>query len=210
MRNVLFLFPPIRSALLSVIVTIAACSSVPVHFYTLSSAESGNTRAAGALFAIDVLPVAIPAQVSVPQFVVRDSEQTVMVLEHERWSAPLQDEIRVAISHRLVATLGAVDASRISNANLPTYRVRIDVQRFDAWLDRSVSVDAVWTLTAPGKSEVALLCPMQLGQTATSGYAGLVQAYQQVLNTLGDQIALAVREGEMKQKLSCADNPSAR
>lgn len=210
MRSIFRPLTPARIVTFGIAFMLYACSTVPVHFYTLSSGAQARSSSAISSYAIDVLPISIPVRASVPQLVVRDSAQSVAILEHERWSAPLQDEIRNALAEHLSGALGVIDASSISAASLPTYQVRVDIRSFDAWLDQSTSINAVWSLTAPATSQVALLCPVQLTQAASPGYAGLVQAYQQSLNALGDQLATAIRASESRQNLQCPGTAIAR
>ena len=60
-------------------------------------------------FVVDVLPVSVPPQVDQPQWLVRAPDDSLQMLEQERWAAPLRDEIRSAVAERLIARWGAVD-----------------------------------------------------------------------------------------------------
>ena len=80
----------------------------------------------------------VPAQVDQPQFVVRRADDTLAVLEQERWIAPVQDEIRAALIEHLSVRLGPPGAAPRAGAR--DWRVAIDVQRFDSAPGRSTLV----------------------------------------------------------------------
>ena len=86
------------------------CATPPAaRFHSLLPGAAGETRAASAeatSIGWELLPIAIPAQVDRPQLVVRAADDTIVVLEHERWIAPLADEMHAAISERLAQRFG--------------------------------------------------------------------------------------------------------
>src|SRR6185312_11842720 len=74
---------------------LAGCASAPLHYYTLmtpAGSTAGNA-AAPAPYPFELLPVGVPAQVDVPQLVVREGGQGVQPLDGQRWIAPLGDEV---------------------------------------------------------------------------------------------------------------------
>ena len=90
------MIPTLRlAAAVTLLGTLAACSSAPTHFHTLIPPSSGlppNT----APFLIDVQAVGVPPQVDQPALVLRQGASGIAVLDGERWASPLGDEIRGA------------------------------------------------------------------------------------------------------------------
>ena len=103
----------------------AGCASAPAtRLHSLLTADARAASAAPAL-AWQLAPVTMPAQVDRPQLVVRAADDSLVVLEQERWIAPLADEMHAAIAERLVQRFG------LGAAGTPL-RVRVEVQRFDS------------------------------------------------------------------------------
>ena len=78
---------------------LAACASPPVNFYTLLAPGAGHAAqpapAPAGVSVVQVLPVSIPAELDLPQIVVRSGQGEVVPLNGERWAGPLADQIRV-------------------------------------------------------------------------------------------------------------------
>ena len=181
-------------------VMLAACgSAAPPRFHTLLAPAAGAPLPANAaLPAWQLLPVSIPAQVDLPQFVVRTADDTLAVLEHERWIAPLNEEIRAALIEQLSATLG-------SPGNLPAsgrkdWRITVDVQRFDSAPGRATLV-AQWALLGDGVA--ALRCRSAHEQAVRLGMAALAAGHRQTLERLGSSIALGLAALHAGQPAGC-------
>ena len=177
---------------------LAGCTSAPVHYYTLSSAVADSTAIEAAPFSIEVLPVGIPAQVDQMQLVVRQDESTISVLDNERWAAPLNEELRSALSIALTQRLGTQDMYGLpksvgSNAK-PLLRVKLEVRRFDSRPGQYALLDADWSLAISKDADNArLLCHSRLQQAVGGDFASLVRGHQQAIAALSEQIASAAR-----------------
>ena len=92
---------------------LAGCASAPMHYYTLMTpaGTAAPAPAAPAPYPFELLPVTVPAQVDLPQLVVRQGGQGVAVLQGQRWIAPLGDEVRGALSSDLTHDFRAQDVS---------------------------------------------------------------------------------------------------
>ncbi len=169
---------------------LAACGSpAPPRFHSLMPAQPsvGAVPSAAAL-AWQLLPVSVPAQVDQPQFVVRRADDTFTVLEQERWIAPLNDEIRAALSEHLTATLGAPGAVPASGRK--NWRIALDVQRFDSTPGRTTLV-AQWALLA-GPDTPALRCRGVHEQNVGSGVPAMAGGHRRAVERLGAEISLAL------------------
>jgi len=191
--------------LIATCLTLAACASAPTHYYTLIAPEHGDATARAAPFLIEVLPVGIPAQVDQPQLVVRHGAGSITLLEGERWAAPLNDELRTALSNELTYRLGAQDIVGLTHsAGKPILRVKLEVRRFDSVVEQYALLDADWSLGVVGDHNSArLLCHSQLREPAGSDYASLVRAHQQTIATLATQISDAARSWVSSRREAC-------
>lgn len=169
-----------------------ATTSRPARFHTLvpaAGAAAPTTAARGAAgVRVEVLPVTLPAQVDVPQIVVRLPDDSMRALEHERWIAPLADEIRAAVSLRIDAALVGAPAPAAAD---PPWRLQLEVQRLDSTLGGAASLQALWSLQQ-GKGTV-LRCQAADRQAVAIGPAALVDGHRAMLERLGDAIGRAVR-----------------
>ena len=196
--------PPARRRLAAVAVVVAsmvlACGSAPVtHFHTLLPApDSAGQRASASVPAVpwELLPVTIPAQVDQPQWVVRAADDTLAVLEQERWIGPLADEIRAAVAERLVATLGLPEAPA-KPGDRDAWRVRIEVQRLESVPGRYARLEATWELRG-ADTRALLTCRGVYQQRVEPGYAALAAGHRQALVRLADAVGgvlMAARAG---------------
>lgn len=183
---------------------LAACSAVaPVRFHTLLPAA----RSAGPLpdsngLAWQLPPVTIPAQVDQPQFVVRRADDTLAVLEAERWIAPLQDEIRAALLEHLSARVGLPGARPAAGRH--DWRVVVDVSRFDSAPGRSLLV-VDWSLLAAAGDAVALRCRGRFEQPALAAdMAALASAHRLALERFAGVIAQALLSLDGSRAAACS------
>jgi uncharacterized protein len=185
---------------------ITGCASTPpTHFHSLVAPplRSGNAAAAMPATGVpfEILPVTVPVQVDLPQFVVRLPDDAMAVLEHERWIAPLGDEIRAAIALRVQQVL-AVTAPAPAAATDRPWRVRLDVQRFDSTLARVASVQLLWSMQQAGSGTV-LRCQASYEQAVAPGVAALAAGHRAVFERLGNVIGQAIQAAAAGGTPSC-------
>jgi uncharacterized lipoprotein YmbA len=182
--------------------SLAACSSPPSRFYTLSpgaargaSADtaSANTVSANPPFLIEVPAVDVPEQIAKNPLVVQKSATQVDVLEQERWASPVADEIRRALSGDLAARLGTIDvAGAAYPAGVPVYRVSFTVQRFESWPGKRAAIDAVWSVRAVG-TQAVMTCRTSVAEPVGDGYDALVAGHRHALDAIANAAATGVR-----------------
>lgn len=177
----------------------AGCASTPSHFYTLSAT---GAPAAGpqAGFSVSVGPVSVPAAVDRLPIVVRTGPNQVYISEFDRWASPLKADIPRVVAGNLASMLGTAQVTVFpaSSAADASYRVRIDILRFESEPDRAATLDALWTVSA-GKGEQTRRSRTTLAEaTQGPGYGDLVAAHSCALGQLSAEIAAAIREMEAK------------
>jgi len=178
-----------------------ASTSTPARFHTLMpplGSAAPATRPAPALRA-EVLPVTLPVQVDVAPIVVRLPDDSMRALEHERWIAPLADEIRAALALRIDAALAAAPAMPTAAA---PWRVALEVQRFDSTLGGAAGMQAVWSLQQA--SSVMLRCQLNDREPVAAGPVALVAGHRLIVERLGDAIGRAVRAAAGGATPTCA------
>jgi uncharacterized protein len=183
---------------LAVAAALAACSSPPSRFYTLSPTDdtarttpapnAGNPR-----WLIELAPVDVPPQVAKAQLVVQTDANQVRVLEQERWASMPGDEIRRALSGDLTQQLGTIDVYGSPHPEgVPVYRVSVNVQRFESWPGSHALVDAVWSVRALN-TQTVMTCRSVLSEPVGDGYDALVVGHRRAVEALSESIASGVR-----------------
>ncbi|HEX6018873.1 MAG TPA: PqiC family protein [Burkholderiaceae bacterium] len=194
-----------HAAVLPLVIVLAGCStaSPPTHYHSLVAAlppgGPGTKALPAPILRVQVLPVQVPAQVDVPQLVVRSADDSLAVLEYERWIAPLGDEIRDAVALRIDQMLAQASPTGASDR---TWRVRIDVQRFDSMLARAASMQVQWSLRATGGGP-SLRCQASYEQPVGPGVGALAAGHRALVERLGDVIGRALETAAAGGTPSC-------
>jgi len=188
---------PILS-LLALTAALAGCgSSAPVQYHTLQSpaAQAPGAGVAPANFLIEVQPVNISTQADQPQLMVRTGEGSLAALYSERWSSPLGDELRGALSDALKRELGALDVQLVKpGPGAAVWRVQTDVQRFELESGRMAQLDATWRVRPVNMKGSGLLCRSVVTEPVTeAGVPALIAAQQRAVVSLAGAMASAIR-----------------
>jgi uncharacterized lipoprotein YmbA len=189
--------------------TLAACSSPQAPRYHTLLPAPGEIAALPAPAAPlsaswELLPVRIPPQVDQPQFVVRAGDDTMALLEQERWVAPLQSEIKAALAQELARDLGTGDGVKLaSQQTKKPWRIRVDLQRFDSVPGRYARVEATWQLTSGEAGTVPISCSSAFQEPAQEGYPALSAAHRKATVELGDVIATTLRTLDATGAANC-------
>ncbi|MCA8062617.1 membrane integrity-associated transporter subunit PqiC [Burkholderia sp. AU38729] len=191
---------------------LAACSSPPARFYTLSPADAAaplRTAPANPAFLIEVPAVGVPEQVAKNQLVVQKNAAQVDVLEQERWASPPADEIRRALSDDLAAQLGTIDvANSATPPGVPVYRISVNVQRFESWPGKRAAVDAVWSVRSLA-TQAVMTCRTSVAEPVADGYDALVAGHRRALDVIATQAAAGVRAMAARRGAATATAPAA-
>ena len=180
--------------------------SPKTHFYVLSveaqPARSENPPGPTVAMAarVSVSRVTIPGTVDRPQLVARTAANSVEIYDFHRWAEPLQEAISRAIAGNLALELGpryAVAAGVIPGLP-PDVRVSLDVQKFEAAIGESVTVDALWNVRRVGSEPRAGRSVIE-ERVPEGGHAGIAAAYSRALAEVAREIAAAVTAAPMRK-----------
>lgn len=194
-------FRPMRSALslLALSAVLAGCgSSPPVNYYTLQAPAapvSATAATAPAPYLIEVQSVSLSTQADQPQLMVRTGDGSLSALYSERWSSPLGDELRGALSDALKRELGALDVQVVKpGPGAPVWRVQTDVQRFEMVSGSLAQLDATWRVRPVNTKGTGLLCRSVVTENVTeAGVPALIAAQQRAVVSLAGAMASAIR-----------------
>jgi uncharacterized lipoprotein YmbA len=183
-------------------VLIAGCgASSPSRFYTLSPTAS-PVAAPPASYSVSVGPISVPAVVDRPQIVVRTGPNQIMIEEFDRWASPLKGDIARIVAENLVSMLGTPQVSVFPQTTAvgASYRVSIDVLRFDSEPGKAATLDALWTVSAAKDKQSRSGRTTLAEPTQGGGYVALVAAHSRALGRLSADIAGAIREIDAQKK----------
>lgn len=174
---------------------VCGCASAPVEqHYTLSAAASASPPLASLPNAAIAVGLArVSEVVDRPQLVTRASENRVRILEQQRWAEPLKSGIPRVVAANLGRLLGTSKASASPQveAKDATYRVSLDVQRFESRPADGVTMEVAWSVRPAsgalrtGRTEVTEAAPGE-------GYEALVAAHSRALERVSREIAQAI------------------
>jgi uncharacterized lipoprotein YmbA len=168
-------------------------STQPASFYTLNSVAK-PASASTADYGVMVGPVSVPASVDRPEFVVQVTPNRVEIDEFNRWAGPLGESIARTVATDLAVLLGTPDVAVAPFANFdPAYRVTINVQRFDAVRNDSVSLDAVWTVHAVAGGKTRSCRTTAKEAVGSADFDAIAAAHSRALATMSGDIAAAIR-----------------
>ncbi|KDP86245.1 hypothetical protein CF70_008430 [Cupriavidus sp. SK-3] len=177
------------------------CTSPEARYYTLAASRSnaapavtGRASRSGEPLWIEVAPVRVPERLNRIQLVVHDGTGGgVKLFDTSRWTSPLPDELRDALSQQLQSTLDAVDVYQHGlSATQPAFRVTTEVVNLDANVGKWAAATIAWTVrrlpdgkVLSGRTETEVPAPGQV--------EGVVNAYREILAATAAQIAADVR-----------------
>jgi uncharacterized lipoprotein YmbA len=176
---------------------LAACASKPDHFYTLNASSAAPGGRAPTLHVR--LDVTIPSVVDRAEMVLNTSPNGLSVLDHERWGAPLADQVAQTLARDIEARRTDIfigDRSFDQPAS-PPILMKVDLVRMSAQPGGRAGLEAHWRIVDP----VALsgTGTDQLGSGTFEaavhgdGYAAVAEAYSQSLSALADRLVRDLR-----------------
>lgn len=166
------------------------------HYTLITPMASAANTAKTADFALNILPIGIPAPMESTNMVIRRGPTQTEVLQSAHWSATFSEELRAAVSLQLANTLRAQDIAGLQTS--PWNRVvdvKLQIRRFDSWLGHSVAIDAAWsaTMTKDGAKNPLLICSETIEQPAPGGLSNLVGAQQAAVQALSAKMGAEIQ-----------------
>jgi len=180
---------------------LVGCASQSTVYYTLATPQS-----APALSEADrqsntpyiVKRVTVPADVDDTTLIVRQSNDQLMVLRNDKWTASLGEVLHNALSQSLTQAVGTPPLQGVmqdsATSASDTNRIIVDVQQFEMQPARQSSLAAVWRVNFADKNQPSLTCYSVLSMPAQPGVAPLVAAQQQNVTALAQQMAYVLEK----------------
>jgi uncharacterized lipoprotein YmbA len=171
-------------------------TSPPSRYYTLSaSAPRPAARTGTPMLTIRVAPVSLPESLDRPQMLRRTGENTVEVLEFERWIEPLDVLLRNTLVADLSAQLPEADVLGGSAPGIAADQtVGVSIELLEAKTSGEIELDAVWFILPRGAEAPQHSHRTSVRQKAASGQpVDIAAAVSQAVEQLSRDIALVLR-----------------
>lgn len=174
---------------------VSACATRhPDHFYILSTQPEGAAGARTAPAVQTTLAVTLPSLVDRAEMILNTSTDGVIVLEHERWAAPLSDLVSQALAgdierRRADLLVARPDGNRLRD---PAVRIAVDIVQVIVRQGGRASIEAHWRIhdTRTGKHVAG--GEEFSAEVATANYADVAKALSECLSLLADRLAAQI------------------
>jgi uncharacterized protein len=163
----------------------------PDHFYILNPQPQGASAARAAPLTLVLLKVALPSLVDRPEMILNTSADGIMVLEHERWAAPLADLMTEALARNIEQR--RTDMLIANHANDARIKLLVDVVRITVRRGQRASIEAHWRIIGAHAGADAVggdVFSVPLGE---HGYSAVAQALSGCLALLADRLVDQMR-----------------
>ena len=187
--------------ILIAVLLIAGClgrSSPKVTYFSLLTMEQlGETEAVASLpeVKLGVGPVVIPDSLKRSQIATRQHGNQHEFAEFNRWAGVLEKDITSVLGDNLGQLLGIEKVGFFPWLYhfKPTYRVMVDVIRFDGSIDGEAFLSTRWSISnSEGKDFLAGKKSDYRQQLEDASYAALIKAESQLLAALSKEIAAEI------------------
>jgi uncharacterized lipoprotein YmbA len=186
-----------RALLAAVPALLAACGSTPTtEVFTLTRAGSPPPPASGRPILVHVDRATVAGYFDRAQLVTRRADYRVSFHEFAVWGEPIADLITRAVVDDLAQRFGAdqVMATPSPRPKPPTWRIELDITRFDVTEAGIATLDARWNLLS-GRTDALAASRREIIEAPAQApltNAARVAALRETLAALAERIAAAI------------------
>jgi uncharacterized protein len=173
----------------------ACATGRPDHFYILSAQPQGastpRTTPATQLW----LRVALPSLVDRSEMIINTSANGVIVLEHERWAAPLADLVTQTLARdieRRRSDILVADQS-VRHPSETAARMTVELVQMTVRKGERASIEAHWRIADPRQGGDVVGSEVFSAPLARDDYAAVPQAFSDCLALLADRLVGQMR-----------------
>lgn len=172
---------------------LTACASKPDHFYTLDVLPAGDRPALASPLLHVRLDVTVPSLVDRSEMVLTTANNGVQILDHERWAAPLSDQVAQTLSRDIERRRPDVlVGDRRFDQGKAASVVKVDIVRMSAARAGHAKLEAHWHITNLDAGLDTVGGDSFDVPLSGSDYAALAQAYSQALSQLADRLVASL------------------
>ena len=184
----------LRRAGLLCTLALGGCVGQPDHFYTLNTLPD-TARVAGAPTIHVRLQVTIPSMADRNEMVLHTSRNGIVILDHERWAAPLADQVAQTLARDIEGKRSDIFVGDrgFDRAAAPAVTIKVDIVRMSAQRGGRASIEAHWRIVDSSAGVDELGSGSFEAPVTRDDSAAVAQAYSQALSDLAERLAAEVR-----------------
>ncbi len=170
---------------------LAACAtSLPDHYHILSAQPPGASEPRVTPATQVTLKVTLPSLVDRPEMILDTSPDGIVVLEHERWGAPLVDLMTQTLAQDLERRRRdmLVAAQSVSHPGGDVIKVSVDVVQITVRRAERASMEAHWRILDARTGKDVAGGEVFSKPLAQDNYAAVAQALGECLGLLADRL----------------------
>lgn len=183
------------SVIACLVLGLQACTanSQGTRFYSLV-ALSPITQTPQPDLKIGVGPIYLPRALKRPQLVIRKNATELTLAEDHQWVGSLREDVMRIMSENLANALGTarIEAYPWKQSFRPHYQIRLNIERLDGELGKSVTLKARWRLIKQKKIQKVQAFQVTI-PTKGQQYNDYVRAQSQALTALTHAIQQSIR-----------------
>jgi len=156
---------------------------------------AGSGRGPPAFGPTATLEVTLPPWADRTELLLNTSAGEVIVLEHERWAAPLADLVRQTLAldierRRADMTVGDREVNR---SKAPVIDIKVDVVQMSVHRGESARIEARWRIHDPRAAADTVGGGEFAATLGSADYASVAQALSECLGALADRLVQQMR-----------------
>jgi uncharacterized lipoprotein YmbA len=173
---------------------LAGCVSPTDHFYTLTTIPDDARPAATPTIHVR-LQVTVPSLVDRNEMVLSTAGNGIEILDHERWAAPLADQVSQTLARDIEARRPDIFVAdrAFDQAGSAPVTVKVEIVRMSARRGGRAIIEGHWRIVDPAASVDELGTGSFEAAVTGDGYAAIAQAFSRALNDLAERLSQAVR-----------------
>jgi len=172
------------------------CAAQPDHFYTLNTLPDRGVTASPAPAPVIhvILDTSVPVLNDRSELVVSGDGDRILVLDHERWAAPLSDLVQQTLARDIERRRADVLVAdrRFDRPDSPPVTMKVDIVRMSAEPGRRVVIEARWRIRGARGALDEIGSGDYDAPLEGSGYAPIAHAFSVAFGALADALTAAL------------------
>jgi uncharacterized protein len=165
------------------------------HFYVLDAQPAGVRESRNQFGRQVTLRVTVPSVIDRGEMVLTGGGG-VVVLDHERWAAPLADLVTATLGEDIERRRGDVVVLPRSadQADIPLVKLAVDIDQVTARLGQQLSIETHWRVTDARTGKVTLGRDTFTSAERPQDYTQVAAALSNCIGALADRLAKEIPE----------------
>jgi uncharacterized lipoprotein YmbA len=182
------------AACLGAAAIVVGCAAPRDHFYALTTLPENGPTATAAFTTHVMLSISLPPVVDRRQMVIATAPDQLLVLEHERWAAPLSDLVLQTLGRDLEQRRADVlVADRgFDQPSLAPMKIRVDIVRMSVRAGGQATLEAHWRVVDARRNTDEIGGETFESPAAGGDYAAVARAFSNDLSSLADRLAAKI------------------